>query len=380
LSDSETINVSEAQRTLTLEGPTTTLNIHEKRTFTAKLQPEVPDGSRVEYCFQWNDGLGDDCGAVSTREHEFGSEGTYPVSVSVAVNKSARLFSEPLQVQVLEPKAVVQTPTPTQKPPTVSLTADTAFPALGRQTGFRILVDGKLPSNGPIQYCFAWDKGTQEACQDSPQATHAFTAAGTYSVSAIVKQDRDRFAAKPVLIRVYQVGLTSVLSEAKADKPVHFEAKLSSDLLAKRLKYCFHWGDNTQTCGPAAQADHAFTSGGRYSNFVEVFMNDVKIATSNSVVVTIGWPLWLTILVWAGGVAAVSAAAYGVRKARPPRTAPEAWVRVTPHYDGNPQYKVTGPKSPPRCLVRIQWVRSSASATINLSGNLIKKKKGSAHA
>lgn len=351
-----------------IEAADPTLEAGSKGTFTAKLMPPAPPNVPIDYCFHWGDGSAATCSRAGTADHSFTGSGQYDVVATATLATGKEISSPAVRIDVLSP-------------PKVRLNPETTFPVLGQKTAFTIAVTGQLPSNAPVRYCFSWESGGTEECQDSSDISRAFTAAGVYRVAAVAEQNGKRFEATPVVLRVYELSLTPVPSRAETGKAVKFVAKVAPESLSGLMEYCFHWGDGSQSCGSQSSVEHQFSSTGTYRASAELFVNKRSVATSAVAQVEIAQPVWLTAILWIGGLISVLGISYGIKKGIKRTTKPPlpVAVRVVPKLGEAPRYQIIKSQALPKYLVRIRWVRPPAKAAISPQGNLVKK-KGSAHA
>jgi PKD domain-containing protein len=367
--------VQPVKYSLTLEAMNPKLEVDSKGAFVAKLSPPPPASASVKYCFDWNEGPREcvDLAAETAKlEHSFAEPRSHVVTATATLETGATVTSKPVQVEVLAP-------------PTVRLIPDTPFPLLGQPSGFTLTIVGQLPSEALVKYCFVWEMGAREDCPGSPRAAHAFNSAGIYDVAGFVEQDGARFAAAPVRLRVYEAALAADPPKSETGREINFQTTILPDSLSSLMQYCFNWDDGSRSCAGRSSLGHSFSSRGTYLTSVEVKIGDRTVAASAAVQVVIGWPVWLTAVLWGGGIGAIGSIGYGLkrwstkRKLKKTRPASPRPVRLVPRLGQAPKYRMAAPQGLPKCLVRIRWMRGPLSASIEPQGNLVKK-KGSAHA
>lgn len=356
-------------------------------TFTANLTPAPPAETEVTYKFIWDKKHSDEYRSRSdtlTTSHVFGSPDQYKVTAVATVGNIWEVQGQTIQIDVFAVSA------PVPSPPTIRLTAEPDLPLLRQSVQFTIRIDGQLPTNGAVSYCFSWEKESKEFCQESPSAPHAFLTSGIHTVSAAMEQNGNRFAAEPLDITVeetprYQVSLNPRLFRSETGKQIDFAAELSPFASSRQIEYCFLWGDGKRDCVNQPFARHAFASRGSYFSAVELFIDGQKVARSPSSRIEISWPVWIAVILWGGAIVLVLIVGYriwrraggkdGGQPSKPP-VLPEPRIVLS---SLPPSYRMAVLKAPPKCLVRIRWVQKPSSGSIMPKGNLIKK-KGSAHA
>ncbi len=82
-----------------------TMRLEKGKTFSlrAQLKPRPPAGSKVEYCFRWDDGTPDSCQTDNSAVHVYSFRGTYYPSIDVHINGEPSASSDPVKIDVVLP-------------------------------------------------------------------------------------------------------------------------------------------------------------------------------------------------------------------------------------------------------------------------------------
>ncbi|MDX6327111.1 MAG: hypothetical protein QOK15_3465 [Nocardioidaceae bacterium] len=227
-----------------------------------------PQGQTLSYGFDWGDGTTTSSQSAATATHTYTTAGTY--SVALTVTDTAGLTSTATaQVSV---RAAPQAPTaklaltPTSGTAPVVVAADASA--------------STDPQGETLKYAFEWGDGATTAAQSSPNASHTFDAAGTYTVTMTTTNTDglSSVATQAVTVAEAAKAPTAALSVSPATgtAPVQVtaDASGSSDPQRQALTYTFDWGDgSTPQAQASATASHTFTGDGTLT---------VKVTVTNS--------------------------------------------------------------------------------------------------
>jgi PKD repeat protein len=138
-----------------------------------------PDGSITTYRWVWGDGTPDGSGATPT--HAFATAGTYSVGLYITDSSG--------QTAAVGHGFTVG---PADEKPTAAYTPSTFRPVVGQTVSFNGTASND-PDGSITTYRWAWGDGTPDGSGATP--THAFAAAGTYSVGLYITDSSGQTAA-----------------------------------------------------------------------------------------------------------------------------------------------------------------------------------------
>lgn len=179
---------------LSLKGLTGDVQVNQKFSVVASLQPPPPPGTKVRYCFTWQSQIKPLCQtsattAIAKNSYSYGQPGKNLLSVSAAVD-AGDIIKRSLPITVAPQHF------------DISLTPESSNPKAGASDVFKAELSPAAPAGKSVEYCFTWDKGPKFGCQALPEASHTFDSAGQYPVSVVATIDGQEVAKKSVEITV----------------------------------------------------------------------------------------------------------------------------------------------------------------------------------
>ncbi len=215
-----------------------------------------PEGQPLTYAWNFGDGA---TATGATPSHAYSSAGTY--TVSLVVNDGA---------QNSAPATTTATVTSTNAPPI----AVAGGPYSGT-AGQPIAFDGRGssdPEGQPLTY--AWNFG-DGATATGATPSHAYSSAGTYTVSLVVNDGAQNSAPATTTATVTSTNAPPIAVaggpySGTAGQPIAFDGRGSSDPEGQPLTYAWNFGDGATATG--ATPSHAYSSAGTYT--VSLVVND----------------------------------------------------------------------------------------------------------
>lgn len=274
---------------------TASAEVDENASFTA----DIADGTApYELRFAFGDGAYAEASGVGpdfTVAHTYTANGSYTVTVNVTDAVGATYATS------LSPFAVA-------KAPSISASASPTVGDVGAAFSFT----SSVVSKGAGSLSYLWSFGDKSTATTA-NATHAYGAAGTYTVS-VVATDADR-ATSTVTFPVTVVSDPTVSAASGPSAPVHgSETSFYANVSGGVGPYSYTWifGDKLRSSLPDPQ--HVYNASGTYD--VLVYVNDsgggsthasltVHVGSPSSSSASLsGAPTWF----W-GGIGALAAAA-----------------------------------------------------------------------
>lgn len=203
-----------------------------------------PDGSITGYAWDFGDG---ESGTGVTASHAYTTAGTYTVTLTVTDNRGAQT-SMSRTVSVKAANVL----------PSASFTADA--------TNLTVNVDASASSDpdGSITG-YAWDFGDGRT-GTAATTSHTYAAAGTYTVTLTVTDDRDGTDATTRSVTVTaapNVPPTAAFTTQVADLSVSVDASTSEDPDGTITGYAWDFGDGES--GTGASTSHTYAAAGTYT-------------------------------------------------------------------------------------------------------------------
>ena len=225
-----------------------------------------PDGSIVSYAWSYGDGYTDSA-LTPTAFHSFGAAGTYVVTLTVTDDDGhTDTMTQAVQVGT------------TNLPPVAAFTFSPTNPAVGSWAQFNASSSSD-PDGSIVSY--AWNYGDGHTNSAAiPTDYHAFTAAGTYTVTLTVTDDDGATNSVSRTIQVGTVNLPPVAAfTLSPTNPavggwVQFNASSSSDPDGSIVSYAWSYGDGGTDSAATPTAYHPFSAAGTYTVTLTVTDDD----------------------------------------------------------------------------------------------------------
>jgi PKD repeat protein len=224
------------------------------------------DGSIVAYAWTFGDGAA--ASGVNT-SHSYASSGTYTVTLTVTDNQGAAASDN----------AVV---TVTNRPPVANAGADQSG-TVGSSVMFN--GSGSADVDGTITN-YAWTFG-DGASGSGASVAHVYSAAGTYTVTLTVTDDKGATASDTAVVTVNAIPNQPPLANAGADQTaatlaqLSFSGALSSDPDGSIATYAWSFGDGATSTG--VNVSHSYVSAGVYT--VTLTVTDNQGATASDALI-----------------------------------------------------------------------------------------------
>jgi PKD repeat protein len=221
----------------------------------------------VSYSWDWNgDGTYDNTVSTAVVKHIFGSPGVFDVALKISLSSGLESIDK-IKVTINSDP-----------------TADAGGPYTGK-VDQSITFDGSksTDSDGTVSE-YSWDFGDNSTIGTGQKPTHTFSAAGTYNIKLIVKDDKGALSTESV---------ASVTIEAEAnlaptanaggpytgmvDQIITFDGSKSTDSDGTISEYSWDFGDNS-TIATVQKPTHAFSTAGTYN--IKLIVKDDKGALS----------------------------------------------------------------------------------------------------
>ena len=222
--------------------------------------------------YQWDFGDGA-TGSGKSASHSYAAAGTYSVTLTVTDDQGATA-SKSASVSVVTPN--------------VAPTA--AFSHTAKELVASFDASASNDSDGSIA-SYSWNFG-DGATGSGKSASHSYAAAGTYSVTLIVTDDKGATASKSASIGVVKANVapTAAFTHSEADLVASFDASGSSDSDGSIAEYEWDFGDGN--VGLGKNSTHTYLDEGTYT--VRLRVIDTQGATTDAILlVTLPPPNYL---------------------------------------------------------------------------------------
>ncbi|MEO8257120.1 MAG: PKD domain-containing protein [Acidobacteriota bacterium] len=255
----------------TTTGPTaaftfspTTPVVNQAVNFNAIASSAAPGRSIDSYTWNFGDGSATKTGP--TAQHDFGTAGTYGVTLTVTDDTGQR--TTVTQSVIVAPGAGGGTPVP----PTATFVFSPTSPQVNQSVNFN--AEASRPGAGRTIVSYGWNFGDTGTATGTTPA-HSFTTVGTYNVTLVVIDDigqRSTFV-QPVIVSAGGGGGGATVAAftfsplaPSALQPVFFNASGSSTTTGHTLTtYLWNFGDGTLVTGNTFSVTHTFTAAGTFS-------------------------------------------------------------------------------------------------------------------
>lgn len=209
-------------------------------TFDASGSAATQGATLASYAWDFGDG---GTGSGPTAAHTYASGGTFSVTLTVVDDRG--LASTTTQQVTVRPPNV---------PPTAAFTL--------APTGLKLAVDaaGSSDPDGTLTG-YAWDWGDGTPAGSGAQASHTYAAAGDYTVTLTVTDDRGATAQRSLVASVSHADPTASFVATAQARTVTVDASASAGADGATLQYAWNWGDGTPP-GSGATASHTYAAAG----------------------------------------------------------------------------------------------------------------------
>jgi|GEM_PF-237165 len=224
-----------------------------------------PDGSIVAYAWDFGDS---NTGTGATATHTYTLPGTYVVSLTVTDNRGAK-------------NTVTHSVTATL--PNVAPTA--AFTTTATDLAVAVNGSGSTDTDGTVA-SYAWDFGDGATASGST-ANHTYAAAGTYTISLTVTDNKGATGTvtHPVSVLAANVPPVAAFGSTTTNLSAAFDASASTDSDGTIASYAWDFGDSKT--GTGVSPTHVYTLPGSYVASLTVTDNRGGTSTvTHSVTVT----------------------------------------------------------------------------------------------
>jgi PKD repeat protein len=213
------------------------------------------DGTVATYAWNFGDGQ---TGTGATPTHVYAAAGTFTATLTVTDNKGATdTISHPITVSAANVA------------PTAAFTSGVSNLTASLDASASADSDGTIAS-------YAWDFGDTQT-GSGVTTSHLYAAAGTYTVSLTVTDDKGatRTITHPVTVAAANVSPTAAFTSTVSNLAASFDGSTSTDSDGTIASYAWNFGDG-QT-GSGATVAHSYAAAGTYT--VSLTVTDNKGAT-----------------------------------------------------------------------------------------------------
>ena len=230
-----------------------------------------PDGTVSTYAWSFGDGTSS---AEVSPSHTYAADGTYPVTLTVTDNLGKTN------------QTVKQVTAQANQRPTAGITTSCTTLSCVFDGSSSADADGTIAS-------YAWDFGDGGSATEQ-KPPHTFTAAGTYSVTLTVTDDKGATGSttKSVTVSAANAGPTASFTSTCPTLTCSFDAAGSSDSDGTVASYDWDFGDGTTGTGKTATRTYA--AGGTFSVKLTV-TDDAGATDSTTKAVTVTGPVSNTV-------------------------------------------------------------------------------------
>jgi len=257
---------------------------HSLVNFSVDASSSDPAAGTLSYTFDYGDGTGSGRQAGSTSSHDYTRAGSYEAKVIVT---DERGNSATRSVTVKTTTTVVVGPGP------VTARLAVRFKDGNTQVPSTVTLDGSGSTSydGAI-YRFSFGDGSTDQVGTSRSATHAYTTAGSYTVTLTVTDKDDASNTSTATGSVTTTALQQTVaqltinpSRVRVGDTVSFDASASIARTGQRITgYRFDFGDGTVIEGSSATVEHVYQSVGSFQPSVTVTDDEASTSTSKALV------------------------------------------------------------------------------------------------
>jgi hypothetical protein len=176
--------------TVRLSAQSTRIRSGTPDTFTLDVEPPPRADTQLQYCFQWNDGTQESCGAANQATHSYSprhGEKSYSPVGYVTIGGEFPQRSNTQDIALVSP-----IPNPPKPVPSDKYTVKLRGPEHLDVDQVGTFTAEVKPHVAKGQYCFDWPDA-EPTCQFAPSAVHAFKSSGNYSVKAELTVNGEKF-------------------------------------------------------------------------------------------------------------------------------------------------------------------------------------------
>jgi PKD repeat protein len=195
--------------------------------------------------YSWNFGDGTPLRTGPTATHTYAAPGTYTVALTVTDSRGLTARREEVIV-VTGPNA----------PPTASFVTSTNGLRVSADASDSVDVDGQIVS-------YEWNWGEGGATSTGQVASHSYGAAGTYTVTLKVTDDRGGVATTSQAVAVTHADPVARFQLSTSGRTVAVDAGASSASDGATLSYRWDWGDGSPASS-GMTAGHTYAADGDY--------------------------------------------------------------------------------------------------------------------
>jgi len=222
-------------------------------------------GHTLEYRFNWGDGTASGWSTSKSASHAWSTAGHVTVTVTARcqTHTDKLAFSNPLQIEVIDPAETISTPgTPAGETSPV------------KDHSYTYTSSGAASSSGhSLEYRYSWGDGTDSAWSTSLSSSHRWSSEGDFSVSVTARcqTHTDKFAVSnslPVQVEapvetISKPGKPSGENYPVKDRSYTYSTSGAVSSFGHTIEYQFNWGDGSYSAWTTSNtATHTWTSTG----------------------------------------------------------------------------------------------------------------------
>ena len=238
--------------------------------------------------YKWNfgDGSGLYTSASALATHTYTAAGAYSVTLT--------LTDDTGQTSTKSQTVTVGAATPPGAPAAAFISSPTA-PVVGQTVNFNASQSTAASGHSLTQYRWTWGDGTAVTTSASPLTTHAFTSAGTYTITLTVTDDagQTNTVSQSLTIGVIPTAaFTSSPSAPGVSQQVNFDASASTAAPGHSItNYQWNFGDGSALAsGASPLATHSYSAAGTYTVTLTVTDNAGQKGTKTGTVAVAAGP------------------------------------------------------------------------------------------
>ncbi len=265
--------------------PGTTLTANTEMTLT--ITASDPENSPLSYTVRFNDGTADSTGTGATVRHTYTTPGTYVLRTSISDGSRTTNCAEVTFTinAAVPPTTPPSTSNPTNRAPVCTAIRLPTTAVAGAPVA--IAIDATDADNQALTYLVNFGDSTNQSSGISP-VYHTYSAAGTYSVSAQVRDTANVTVNCPtsVSLVVSPVANTAPVCTTTevTPNPVNANTAVSFRVVGRdsdndALTYTFFFGDGESISNSTGTASHSYRNNGVYISQIQI--NDGRGGITN---------------------------------------------------------------------------------------------------